>query len=86
MGMLIPWDDPRNLNAGSGVTVSPFTIVFEKAGLNSVAHIMNTVILITVLSCANSGMYVSSRMLCALSKEGIAHRKFGKAQINLKPI
>lgn len=48
MGMVIPWNDPRNLNAGSGVTVSPFTIVFEIAGLSSVAHIMNAVILITV--------------------------------------
>ncbi|KAI7893228.1 amino acid permease/ SLC12A domain-containing protein [Mucor mucedo] len=75
MGMIIPYDDPRN-NMGSGsVTISPFTIVFEKAGLESVAHIMNAVILITVLSCANSGMYVSSRMLCALSKEGLAHHK-----------
>ncbi|KAI8988966.1 amino acid permease/ SLC12A domain-containing protein [Pilobolus umbonatus] len=75
MGMLIPYDDPRNLNLSSSVTISPFTIVFEKAGLNSVANIMNVVILITILSCANSGMYVSSRMLCALSIEGIAHPK-----------
>lgn len=48
MGMIIPYDDPRN-NMGSGsVTISPFTIVFENAGLESVAHIMNAVILITV--------------------------------------
>jgi lysine-specific permease len=48
MGMIIPYDDPRNLSTSSSVTVSPFTIVFEKAGLQSVAHIMNAVILITV--------------------------------------
>lgn len=48
MGMLIPWNDPRNLSDSSSVTVSPFTIVFEIAGLSSVAHIMNAVILITV--------------------------------------
>lgn len=48
MGMLIPWNDPRNLSDSSSVTVSPFTIVFEIAGLASVAHIMNAVILITV--------------------------------------
>jgi lysine-specific permease len=48
MGMIIPYDDPRNLSADSSVTVSPFTIVFEAAGLSSVAHIMNAVILITV--------------------------------------
>lgn len=49
MGMLIRYDDPRNLSNSSSVTVSPFTIVFELAGLNSVAHIMNAVILITVI-------------------------------------
>ncbi|KAI8374417.1 amino acid permease/ SLC12A domain-containing protein [Radiomyces spectabilis] len=76
MGMIIPWNDPRNLNTdGGSVTVSPFTIVFEKGGLKVVADIMNAVILITVLSCANSGMYVSSRMLCALANEGIAYHK-----------
>ncbi|KAI8889001.1 hypothetical protein K501DRAFT_239256 [Backusella circina FSU 941] len=75
MGMIIRYDDPRNLSESSSVTVSPFTIVFEEAGLGAVAHIMNAVILITVLSCANSGMYVSSRTLCALANEGIAHHK-----------
>ena len=47
MGMLIRYDDPRNLSTTDTVTVSPFTIVFELAGLNSVAHVMNAVILIT---------------------------------------
>jgi lysine-specific permease len=48
MGMIIRYDDPRNLSESSSVTVSPFTIVFEEAGLGAVAHIMNAVILITV--------------------------------------
>ncbi|KAG0180370.1 hypothetical protein DFQ28_008991 [Apophysomyces sp. BC1034] len=76
MGMVIPANDPHNLSEGSKtVTVSPFTLVFEKAQLQSVSHIMNAVILITVLSCANSGLYVASRMLCALANEGIAYHK-----------
>ncbi|CAO3667116.1 unnamed protein product [Rhizopus stolonifer] len=86
MGMLIRYDDPRNLSSSSSVTVSPFTIVFELAGLNSVAHIMNAVILITVLSCANSGMYVSSRMLCALANEGVAHKKLAHISSRGVPI
>ncbi|KAI9489403.1 amino acid permease/ SLC12A domain-containing protein [Zychaea mexicana] len=76
MGQVIPWDDPHNLNTKSGsATVSPFTLVFEKGSLASVAHIMNVVILITVLSCANSGLYVSSRTMLALAEEGIAWKK-----------
>ncbi|KAI9319814.1 amino acid permease/ SLC12A domain-containing protein [Dichotomocladium elegans] len=76
MGQIIPWNDPHNLNTSSkDVTVSPFTLVFEKGSLESVAHIMNVVILITVLSCANSGLYVATRTLLALSQEGIAWKR-----------
>lgn len=53
MGMLIPSTDERNLSESSSVTISPFTIVFEKAGLSSVAHVMNAVILITVSEIFN---------------------------------
>ncbi|KAG2222082.1 hypothetical protein INT45_007968 [Circinella minor] len=78
MGQVIPWNDPHNLNTESGdTTVSPFTLVFSKGSLASVAHIMNVVILITVLSCANSGLYVASRTMLALSEEGIAWKKLG---------
>ncbi|KAI8638850.1 amino acid permease/ SLC12A domain-containing protein [Parasitella parasitica] len=76
MGMLIPWNDPHNLSLdGRDVTVSPFTLVFQKAGLHGADSVMNTVILITFISCANSGMYVTTRTLCAFANEGIAHRK-----------
>ncbi|KAI7886600.1 hypothetical protein K492DRAFT_233366 [Lichtheimia hyalospora FSU 10163] len=78
MGQIIPWDDKSNLNKDSqDATVSPFTLVFEKGSLDAVAQIMNVVILITVLSCANSGLYVSTRTLCALANEGIAWRRLG---------
>lgn len=49
MGMLIPWNDPHNLSlSGRDVTVSPFTLVFQKAGLNGADSVVNAVILITV--------------------------------------
>ncbi|KAI9489402.1 amino acid permease-domain-containing protein [Zychaea mexicana] len=73
MGMVIPYTDTSTLS--DFTTVSPFTIVFSKGNLDSVAHIMNAVILITVLSCANSGLYVASRTLLALAQEDIAWRK-----------
>ncbi|CEP13657.1 hypothetical protein [Parasitella parasitica] len=76
MGMLIPWNDPHNLSlSGRDVTVSPFTLVFQKAGLHGADSVVNAVILITFISCGNSGMYVTTRTLCALANEGIAHRK-----------
>ncbi|CAO3643773.1 unnamed protein product [Mucor hiemalis] len=76
MGMLIPWNDPHNLTvSGRDVTVSPFTMVFQLAGLKGADSVVNAVVLITLISCGNSGMYVTTRTLCALANEGIAHRK-----------
>ncbi|KAI7882518.1 hypothetical protein K492DRAFT_160467 [Lichtheimia hyalospora FSU 10163] len=73
MGMIIPWNDEHNMHSGSKtVSVSPFALVFSKGGLASAGHVVNAIILITILSCANSGLYVSSRMLLALSQEGVA--------------
>ncbi|MFD2613879.1 amino acid permease [Paenibacillus gansuensis] len=70
IGLLIPYTN-ENL-ASSEITLSPFTILFEKAGLSVAASVMNAVILTSVLSAGNSGMYASTRMLWVLAKEGKA--------------
>ncbi|MCR3757502.1 amino acid permease [Clostridium felsineum] len=62
----------------AGVGTSPFTLVFQKVGIAIAASIMNAVILTSVLSCGNSGMYASSRMLYAMAKEGKAPKALGK--------
>ncbi|KAL1921317.1 uncharacterized protein VTP21DRAFT_11033 [Calcarisporiella thermophila] len=78
IGLLIPADDPTLLRSdiSLNVTISPFTRMFEKAGFAAVSSVMNTVILITILSCGNSALYVSSRTLTGLAKEGIAPKIF----------
>ena len=79
IGMLIPYTDPNLLRNDVGdVGVSPFTLVFEHAGLAFAASVMNAVILTSVLSAGNSGMYASTRMLYALAKEGKAPKCFAK--------
>ncbi|OXM84200.1 amino acid permease [Paenibacillus rigui] len=72
IGLLVPYTSD-NL-ASDSVAMSPFTMVFEKAGLSIAASVMNAVILTSVLSAGNSGMYASTRMLWALAKEGKAPR------------
>ena len=47
---------------------------------------MNAVILTSVLSCGNSGLYAASRMLYAMAKEGKAPALFGKVNKNGVPI
>ncbi|SFS93558.1 amino acid permease [Paenibacillus sp. 453mf] len=79
IGLIIPYSDPNLLNSDlETISVSPFTLVFEKAGLAFAASVMNAVILTSVLSAGNSGMFASSRVLYALAKDGKAPRIFGK--------
>ncbi|MEK3717543.1 amino acid permease [Paenibacillus sp. FSL R7-0333] len=79
IGMLIPYTNPDLLRGGiDDIGVSPFTIVFNKAGLAIAASVMNAVILSSVLSAGNSGMYASTRVLYAMAKDGMAPRALGK--------
>lgn len=72
IGLLIP-HTTEELASGE-IATSPFTIVFEKAGLSIAASVMNAVILTSLLSAGNSGLYASTRMLYVLAKEGKAPR------------
>lgn len=70
----------------AGVNTSPFTLVFERAGIAAAASLMNVVILTSVISCGNSGMYASSRMLYAMAKEGKAPNFLGKVNSRGVPV
>lgn len=87
IGLLVPYDNP-NLISGdiTDIAISPFTIVFEKAGFAFAASVMNAVILTSVLSAGNSGMYASTRMLWVLAKEGKAPKWFAKVTRNGIPV
>lgn len=86
ISLIIPYDSPRLLsNDVSDISVSPFTLVFENAGLAFAAALMNAVILTAVLSAGSSGMYASTRMLYALAEEGKAPKIFAKLSANGVP-
>lgn len=87
IGLLVPYDNP-NLISGdiTDIAISPFTIVFEKAGFAFAASVMNAVILTSVLSAGNSGMYASTRMLWVLAKEGKAPKLFAKVTRSGVPV
>jgi lysine-specific permease len=73
ISFLLPYNDPNLLQTGiENVSMSPFTLIFHRAGIGFAAALMNAVILTSVLSCANSGMYASTRMLYSLAMEGKA--------------
>lgn len=78
IGMLIPYNSPALMGGDSDVATSPFTLVFKNAGLAFAASFMNAVILTSVLSAGNSGMYASTRMLYSMSKDKLAFPIFSK--------
>ena len=95
ISLIIPYTDSTLLSSSEeNITMSPFTRVFEHVGLRlvidnievlSAASIMNAVILTSVLSAGNSGMYASTRMLYALAQEGKAPKIFAKLSPNGVP-
>ncbi|EJA0908115.1 amino acid permease [Listeria monocytogenes] len=79
IGMIIPYTNPNLLSVeATDVAISPFTLVFEKAGLAFAASVMNAVILTSVLSAGNSGLYASTRMLWAMARDKKAPKFLGK--------
>jgi amino acid transporter len=76
VGLLVPYTDPRLLNAKSNAdaTASPFVISIQNAGIKGLPSVMNVVIMIAVLSVGNSSIYGSSRTLAALAEQGQAPR------------
>ncbi|WP_203649425.1 amino acid permease [Secundilactobacillus yichangensis] len=84
---LIPYTSPKLLgSSASDIAISPFTLVFQRAGLAAAASVMNAVILTSVISAANSGMYASSRMLYSLSLDDFAPKYFQHTTKNGVPL
>lgn len=67
---LLPWN-------ATEVTKSPYTAVLNTLGIPGAQVIMNLVVLTAVLSCLNSGIYSSSRMLFSLSRRGEGPKVLG---------
>lgn len=84
IGMLIPFT--ADSLASDDVRVSPFTLIFERAGFAFAASAINAVILTAVLSAGNSGMYASTRMLWNLAREGKAPKFLGKVNKRGVPV
>ena len=68
---VLPWNS-------SSLMKSPFVSILELVNIPAAAQIMNFIILTAVLSCLNSGLYTSSRMLFSMSQNGNAPKSFSK--------
>ncbi|MDN3017208.1 amino acid permease [Paenibacillus sp. BSR1-1] len=76
---VLPWDSHTLLK-------NPFVSVLELVNIPGAAQIMNFIVLTAVLSCLNSGLYTSSRMLFAMANSGDAPRVFLKVNKKGVPV
>ncbi|CCF58060.1 hypothetical protein KAFR_0D04120 [Kazachstania africana CBS 2517] len=73
VGFLVPYNSTELMGSGSAATkASPYVIAVASHGVRVVPHFINAVILLSVLSVANSAFYSSCRILYSLSQQGYA--------------
>ncbi|CCK72301.1 branched-chain amino acid permease BAP2 KNAG_0J02200 [Huiozyma naganishii CBS 8797] len=73
IGFTVPFNDDQLMGAGGSAThASPYVLAASIHGVRVVPHIINAVILIAVISVANSSLYAAPRLLCSLAEQGYA--------------
>jgi len=69
--VILPWNSVE-------LGASPYVAALKHLGLSGADQVMNAVVLTAVLSCLNSGLYTSSRMLFVLADRGEAPTRLVK--------
>jgi amino acid transporter, AAT family len=77
---MTPWD-----RMGSGITGSPFVLAFAAAGIPFVGSIMNLAVITAALSSANTNLYLITRTLFSLSRDGYVSARLGRLGRNGVP-
>jgi GABA permease len=75
---ILPWD---SIEPG----LSPFKMVLDVIGIPGSALVMSIIVITAVLSCLNSGLYITSRMLYELGRAGHAPRSLSMTGENKVP-
>ena len=77
---MTPWD-----RMGSGITGSPFVLAFATVGIPFAAGVMNLVVITAALSSANTNLYLITRTLFSLSRDGYVSARLGRLGRNGVP-
>lgn len=87
LGLIVPFTDPGLLgDSSASVSVSPFVIAIKNAGIRGLPSVMNTVVLLSILSVANSAVYGCSRTITGLAENGLAPPVFNYIDRNGRPL
>lgn len=73
IGFLVPRDSDELMGAGGSAThASPYVIAISSHGVKIVPHIVNAVILISIISVGNTALYSAPRLLNSLAEQNMA--------------
>ncbi|CCH58312.1 hypothetical protein TBLA_0A05190 [Henningerozyma blattae CBS 6284] len=87
IGFLVPYNSDQLMGSSSGGnSASPYVLAASLHGVHVVQHFINAVILLSVLSVANSAFYSSSRLLLGLAQVGYAPKWFDYVDRNGRPL
>ncbi|KAI1853953.1 hypothetical protein JX266_001094 [Neoarthrinium moseri] len=76
VGMIVPFDD-ASLNISTGTAQqSPFVIAFVRSGVSVVPSIINAVVCTSAISSGSACIFIASRTLYGLSRDGHAPAVF----------
>lgn len=85
---LVPYNSDELLGSSdsSGSHASPFVIAVASHGVKVVPHFINAVILISVISVANSSLYSGPRLLLSLAEQGVLPKCLAYVDRNGRPL
>lgn len=81
LGMNVPYNSKDLVFAskqGSKASASPFVVAIKEAGISGLPGFINGCILLFVFSASNSDLYIATRTIYGLSKDGKAPKFLSK--------
>ena len=85
LSMIVMLSMTRWDRMGSSITRSPFVSAFATVGIPFAGSIMNLVVITAALSSANTNLYVTTRTLFSLSRDGYVSETLGHLGKNSVP-
>ncbi len=89
IGTLVPYNSKQlafATKATTGASASPFVVAIVESGIHTLPGFINACILVFVFSAANSDLYIATRTLYGLAKEGNCHPIFARTDRRGVPI
>jgi amino acid transporter len=83
--ILVPSDDPKLFGGSGDTSASPFVIALDHAGIKGLPDFLNVVIMIGIIAIAVESIYIASRILRALSAQGIIPKFISRVDSKGRP-